>query len=267
MRVEDALEEMAAPNNGPQREPPEYMDEESEKHTSGSPDMDRQHNNRREAYAEGGMAGNSDETMAMNSKGRSRVSQEYGSGPEEDRVEHPAGLEEDDDQMRPMDYMDEQDPNMYADGGDVDTSTKPTPTPTPTSTPVNLGGTEESRKKYGMGVFNEAEGGMIDDEMDQPEPEEEDEHDSSVAAAIMAKRRKYADGGQVDLDDNSMEHPNSYYNRNENAVLKENYDEDMEDMSQPMDSNEHADELEDEDSHDMVGKIMRKMKSRSPIAR
>lgn len=150
---------------------------------------------------------------------------------EEDEVEHPAGLEEDDDQMSP------------------------------------------AKDEYMAQRF--AEGGSVHREEDmQPMDEEEMEHHASVAAAIMAKKQRqmqldsgsvdeddaemYAEGGMVDIDSNAEESPNSYYKQNR-AALKENYDSDMDDVSQPMDSNEHGDELSDEDSHDMVSSIRRKM--------
>lgn len=100
-----------------------------------------------------------------------------------------------------------------------------------------------------------ADGGMIDD---QPEPEAEDEQHDSLVSAIMAKRQKMAEGGQVDIDSNNEEQPNEYYDRNENAALKENYDSDMDDVSQPMDSNEHDHHIIS-DLHDMVEKIRVKM--------
>lgn len=58
-----------------------------------------------------------------------------------------------------------------------------------------------------------------------------------------------------------MEEPNGYYPRNEHAALKENYDEDMHDVTEPMDSNEHGDEEEShsENKHDMVSAIRSKM--------
>lgn len=108
------------------------------------------------------------------------------------------------------------------------------------------------------------------------------EHDepSSIAEAILRKRKMMANGGvadhadpmheddmslkegQVDIDDNARELPNAYYGRNEDKVLKENFDEDIIHMSQPMDSNEIGDEREDatSDKHDMVSIIRRKMK-------
>lgn len=85
-----------------------------------------------------------------------------------------------------------------------------------------------------------ARGGMVDDIM---------------------KRRKFAAGGMVDLDENAEEQPNGYYEQNEHAALKENYDSDMDSVSQPMDSNEHGHDI-DSDEHDMVGSIRKRMKSR-----
>lgn len=138
---------------------------------------------------------------------------------EEDMVQHPAGLEEDDDQMSPAqsEYMAER----FAEGGEV--------------------------REMEM----------------QPEPEADEEHHASVAAAIMARRKMYADGGMVDLDENATEEPNSFYDLNEHAALKENYDEPLHDVSQPEDSNLKGDESEamESDRHDMVKSIRRKMKS------
>lgn len=108
-----------------------------------------------------------------------------------------------------------------------------------------------------------ADGGEVDSMM-QPHEEEAIEHAASIASAIMAKR-KMAEGGQVDLNENSMEEPNQFYSRNK-AVLKENYDSDMEDMTQPMDSNEHSDSIA-MDKHDMVDMIRRKMKMKSAITK
>lgn len=94
-----------------------------------------------------------------------------------------------------------------------------------------------------------------------------DEHYDSIADAIMAKKRKakMAEGGMVDIDENAEEssaNPNTYDDQNELAAMKENYDSDMDGISQPMDSNEMGDELSDEDSHDMVSMIRKKMKTK-----
>lgn len=90
---------------------------------------------------------------------------------------------------------------------------------------------------------------------------ETDVDSQDMIGTIMAKRKKMADGGMVDLDSNEEEQPNSYYQRNEDAALKENYDSDMDDVSQSDDSS-LGDELEDEDSHDMVDKIRKSIKSK-----
>jgi hypothetical protein len=126
-------------------------------------------------------------------------------------------------------------------------------------------------KGFGKIIVMKAEGGEV-----SPESEIQDEEHSSLAAAIMAKRRKMANGGiaeetapqheddnsllegQVDIDDNARELPNSFYKRNEDAALKENYDEDIMDMSQPMDSNEHGDDIQ-ADVHDRVSAIRNRM--------
>lgn len=140
--------------------------------------------------------------------------------------------------------------------------------------------TDKPDKGFGAIIFK-AEGGEIEDSEMQPEPEAEEERHASLAAAVMAKRRKAAAGADSDSDieqmlaeggsvgpgsdmadiehENNVEHPNGYYYRNEDAALKENYDEDMLDVSQPMDSNMHGDDL-DSDKHDHIDMIRRKMK-------
>ena len=108
-----------------------------------------------------------------------------------------------------------------------------------------------------------AEGGMIDD-MEQPQPEADEDRHASIAAAIMAKRAKMmAKGGQVDIDRNNDEEPNAYYKHNKEA-LDWRMDEDFEDMSQPLDSNEHGDsrEMGESDKHDMISQIRAKMKNK-----
>ncbi len=107
-----------------------------------------------------------------------------------------------------------------------------------------------------------AKGGYVD-ENEQPLEEAEEEKHASIAAAIMARRRMAYGGNvstedQVDIDKNNDEQPNAYYKANK-AALKENYDEDFEDMTQPMDSNEHGDDIES-DVHDMISQIRSKIK-------
>lgn len=134
--------------------------------------------------------------------------------------------------------------------------------------PAGLESDDDSKKPSNSEIMSNhvemlADGGMINhDEV------EDDLHDS-IAAAIMAKkdRMKMAEGGQVDLDSNAEEQPNSYYHQNEDAALKENYDEGMDNLKQPMDSNEHGHELSDEDAHDLVSKIRMKMAARRQFSK
>lgn len=207
-KEEMMMQEMppASPDDQPDSE---YNEMGADRKGPSVPDESKPHNkDQRKAYAEGGsVSGNRDLDAASRSSLASRVSDEYGSGPEEDHVMHPEGLESDDDSMRPSE--DEIMSSHFADGGEV-----------------------------------------------------EEEHHASIAAAIMAKDREmYADGGQVDIEMNAEEEPNQYYHQNEDAALKENYDSDMKDMCQPMDSNEHADEREssEENEHDMVSRIRSRM--------
>lgn len=148
-------------------------------------------------------------------------------------------------------------------------------------------------------IYGYAYGGSIEHEMnDVPHEEAEEEHDDSIAAAIMARRKEnthsaasdsdidremmMAHGGEImedadeihshdsiypskssqaDLSRNADEDANEEDHLSFNAIRKENYDESdaLAKMDQPMDSNEHGHNLPDEDSHDMVDKIRSKM--------
>lgn len=232
------------PPDGYANQPENDYNEEDAKKTGKNPDMAKPHTMAK-AYAKGGQVTEKES--------------------EDDNTEHPAHLEDDNDQMQPSDdYMSGE-----------------------------------------MEAHNYAEGGSIEHDMDDQDTDEiNNEHYDSIVATIMAKRRAQAaldsgsgdmdemvrmyTGGQVedntdkvgstdgiftfprdseaDLDLNSMEQPNGYYKRNEDAALKENYDEDMHDMSQPEDSNEHGDqnESDSENEHDdmLVSSIRRKMKAK-----
>lgn len=110
------------------------------------------------------------------------------------------------------------------------------------------------------------EGSMDEDfpEIEADEMMHEDSEDEmlpdSIADAVMAKRKKYADGGMVDLEKNSEEDKNNEDDLSYEAILKEQYDLSQLD-EQPHDSNEHGDELEDADEHDMVSSVRKKMRS------
>ena len=120
---------------------------------------------------------------------------------------------------------------------------------------------------------------------DQPEDESQLMHEASIAAAIMAKRRRFARGGailsedsmettdddQADVLRNAEEDANMEDKASFDALRKENYDEEdaLRQADNPSDAAMHGDEEEmsSHDSHDMVSEIRRKMKKRSPITR
>lgn len=115
--------------------------------------------------------------------------------------------------------------------------------------------TQRMAKKKHMAAGGTVQSGSPD--MNYAKGGEVDSHYDSIADAIMRKK-KYAEGGQVEPD--NMETPASlspYDDDNYDAVMKELYEEDMED--QPMDSNEKGDEI-DSDKHDMVSQIRKRMK-------
>jgi hypothetical protein len=83
----------------------------------------------------------------------------------------------------------------------------------------------------------------------------------------MAKRRKMADGGMVDINENNKEQPNKYYQANREA-LDWGPDDDQLD-AQPLESIGDSEEESAENDHDesMVDAIRRKMRMKSPIIR
>ncbi len=91
------------------------------------------------------------------------------------------------------------------------------------------------------GIIRYAKGGIID--------------------AIMSKR-KMASGGEVDLQDNSDEQLNKEDQLSYKAARSKTYYDDSQISDQPEDSNEHGRVLSDEDEHDLVSQIRRKIKMR-----
>lgn len=124
------------------------------------------------------------------------------------------------------------------------------------------------------GMCKMAQGGIMqapDKEMGYPsqshdlDPElyMEEHKPQSLAEAIMMKRhaKKMAEGGMVDIQSNGEEEGSTPYDdMNEEAAMKELYD-DAQLSPQPEDSNEHGHDLSDEDAHDMVSMIRKKLKS------
>lgn len=120
----------------------------------------------------------------------------------------------------------------------------------------------KAKQLAGGGMINEMED-MDDSEMDG----DAEEHYASIADAILSKKRKaMADGGQVDLEENSEESTaDAALKFRQEANLKEQYD-DSQLEAQPEDSNEHGDEREEESENehdgDLVSSIRKKMKSK-----
>lgn len=146
------------------------------------------------------------------------------------KIKHPkmvesslkAKLRDEEDELSPK-----SEPKMMAKGGDVE--------------PQAIDEIKPD-KGYGKIIIMKAEGGMVkEDEMTSD--------DSSIASAIM-KRRMMAKGGEVDIDANAEEMPNQLNKLNE-AALKENYDSDLESVSQP-----------DDDHREMIRSIRSKMISK-----
>ncbi len=248
------------------KKPPKSMNElDADSSGPAVPDMEKQRNNKKPPYKSSienqynEDEASSDMKRAKYAKG-GKVSLEMGKGPEFDNLDEPSDLEKDNDRMRlPEDeYMDNQHMSpMLADGGEVDDDGS-----SPANRPVTMGGSKGKIKSMGLDIFSKAAGGMIDSD-EQPQPEAEQEHHDSIAAAIMAKRglQKLADGGQVDLkENNQMEHPNKYYNQNEDHALDWVAGDEMPD--QPHESNEKGHKLSDEDSHDHIDEMRRRMKAK-----
>ncbi len=106
--------------------------------------------------------------------------------------------------------------------------------------------------------------------MSSPSPSDPEPHTTispmeakSIAEAIMHAshaKKMMASGGMVDLDTNAEEQPNGFYDLNEHEALDEDMDSTMDSVFTPEDSDEDSIKLDDEDKHDMVGKIMKKSK-------
>lgn len=90
-----------------------------------------------------------------------------------------------------------------------------------------------------------------------------DDEADSIADAILRKRRNakmMAEGGQVDLEENSEEAPNFEDDASFEANGKEQYD-DSQLSAQPQDSNEHGDDIS-ADEHDMISRIRAKLRAK-----
>lgn len=321
---EDHLQESEAP--GPYGAQPRTDRDEEGPDRQGPkvPDMASQHNNKRSPYAMGGNVEDSEEARIR----RAQMDHQDMDSPSQDEGSELARRldEEGQDRQGPAvsDMEDEHSTGRkpyamggYADGGNVSPSASPNPTPDDDEE-----STEQKRKEVSdsfKSALGYADGGTIQyrdamhsddendsnpatrrqiyaDEMtDQPSEEEELARNSSLAAAVMAKMKRFAKGGeitsetdhddilshrsiesdpeasQVDLRRNAEEDANEEDQLSFNSLKKENYSESdgLDALDQPTDSNLHGDpeERDAEDHHDKsaVSKILSKMRKRSPI--
>lgn len=240
MEREDEKEMIASmPPDGYGKQPKASYDEMAQKVTSGSPDMQKQHNNGRAPYYEGGEVDANSitaEEMKMIKNHRMKMAN-GGMVPKDNGVE----LTERDDEAHLMSSAEPASPKMqpksaYDESHDYGMRS----------------GDPDDDRQHSNGRRAYKDGGMIDDE------DMSDERHMSTAEKIL--NRKAKSGEQAFIELNGKESPNDYYKQNEEYALDENLDKDMFDSKQPEDSNMHGDDLKDEDSHDMVESIRRKIK-------
>lgn len=146
---------------------------------------------------------------------------------EEDNLEHPAHLEDDNDTTKPSDDEIMADHiEMLAEGGMAE---------------------EEEEHHDSMAASIMAKRSRHPSQMS----------DSDIDEMMHL----YASGGEVDLSLSHDEEPNNEDQMSFEALKKENYNDSDLDVEQLMDSNEHSDEIS-HDRHDMIDSIRRKMKSK-----
>lgn len=179
----------------------------------------------------------------------------YGGKAEADGAVDPAPRKPDDKRLPEDEYM----AGHFADGGEVDNDAEESPEVKAAATQeqddINRSIADRTRARQAEGKPGYAKGGAVHP-MDLMS---DDERATSIADAILAKRKKMADGGMVDMD-NKESDDNAFDDLNMDAVKKESYDDDQ--LSpQPMDSNETGDDREDESENhmDMVSAIRRKL--------
>ena len=123
---------------------------------------------------------------------------------------------------------------------------------------------QDMMRRHAMERASFAHGGDVGNPKLQQSHLEPDESDSLVQD-IMRKRKRYAEGGRVDLEANSEEDRNNEDQMSFKAAGKEQYD--LRQLGpQPMDSNESGDSREDDSENindeDNVSAIRRKMKAK-----
>jgi len=275
---EDDLQDLTAPSS-PADEPATWHDEEDAKKRGEGPEKQTAHSTGKQVMAKGGKVESSDYDHSDPNADTDSFKDDT---PSEDEGEEMARHHEEEYQRQTSGNPDMAKPhNDYQtdpyDG--IDDSEHPEDYVT------------EAASAY-------ADGGEVDD--GQPEPEEDEEHHDSIAAAIMANRDrmkneidsgsqdmnlavKYAEGGeitkergdilsegatdsddssQVDLRRNAEEDQNHEDQLSFKALEKENYSESdgLDDLDYNSDSKGDTEEDETSDEHDMVDSIRKKMR-------
>jgi hypothetical protein len=253
---EDDLQDSAGTNEGPQEQPPEHDNEEGPDRQGKSPEKQTAISTGRKVMAKGGKVESSDYDDTDPNAATDSFKDDT---PSEDEGAEMARHHEEEYQRQTSGNPDMSKPHNK-DQSDAYS---------------NEEDSEDPMTDDAMAAASYADGGDV-----QPEPEREEEHHDSIAAAIMANRDRMhaeidsgardldeavrmAEGGEADLEYNAKEQPNEYPPMNGEAL---DWDEDADYLNseQPMDSNETGDSEEDEtsDKHDMVNSIRRKLKSK-----
>jgi hypothetical protein len=302
---EGRLEDSASP--GPYgAQPPKHDDEDgANRQGPAVPDMAHEHSNSRKPYASGGKVSNRASRLIAplhsetEEKGQSKAGQALRENKDIESVKdmhHEVLGKQFADKKRPLYGL--------AEGGSVhDEYNNPSRDDEPSmdeGASMATHRNEEMAKADGKGPDMEREhsngrmpyarGGEI-----SPMHEEEDEHHSSITAAIMARRQRLhaeidsgahdldeagrmAEGGEIlshdsiysddsdqaDLSRNHDEDANEEDQLSFNALRKENYNSRNLDIENPKDSAQMSDdeEADSENKHDTVSAIRAKMKSR-----
>lgn len=191
---------------------------------------------------------------------------EYGSEPEEDEVEHPAHLEEDDDQRTSA--VDEYMADHFASGGMADSYDD---------------GHEDSVAAAIMSrrdrLHQMIDSGSMDEDHNAMMAEGGDVVGSTDSMFDFVKSRKPSaqaihshgsmdsdDSDQADLSRNADEDANEEDQTSFDALRKENYSESesLAKLDNPIESGQHGDSREDdeENKHDMISSIRSKMRNK-----
>lgn len=258
MHDEEAdLQGKDAPNS-PKERPPMRDDEEDAMMEGKGPDMSRQHSDGREPYAEGGSVHETlksiDSHLAKANKSDGPKMQSLSwtkdinddvsfSDSEDDKDQHPAGLESDDDMMKPADsdYMSMRDAAAYADGGSVH---------------------DEDELEHAASIAAAIMTKMRGERM------------MARGGAILSEDSMDSDDSDMaDLSRNAEEDANMEDKASFDSLRKENYSESdgLDQLDSPEDSAQTGDSREDgeENIHDndIVSAIRRKMKIKSSMTR